>query len=298
MHPTLRPLAVAMLALATAGSCTAGTPAERLQKELVHMQYAQEPLVTHTEDGFTYTNAPQETWLGPHRFMIPANYFTDQMGPDFQGSVSMELEWPELEPLPPGRRRVMSMPEFYALVQAGLSYVDKLPWYESMEVGVNPPDDDPISRQSPAWNLPARTRGEDMHGLQRWYASEQDRQRFLALIRDQPPRRYGLPDPENIHDWYLRRDAQGHLVTHIVCAPPSVPNGLRIEGNQVVKNPGVRRNTSCDHSFAIPKYKVLVSVSYVRTLLPEWQRIEDTLRANLDRYYVGEGEGWKPWDER
>ncbi|KRG71031.1 hypothetical protein [Pseudoxanthomonas dokdonensis] len=290
-----------LAALATIPGCApAKSPEQRLQEELVYMEYAQEPLIINRdEDGYAYTNAPQETWLGPHRFMIPANYFSSQIGPDFQGGVTMELEWPALKPLPPGRRRVMSMPEFYALVQAGLTYVDKLPWYESMEAGVSPPDDDPISRQNPARQISHRTRDEeDAYGLQRWIVSEADRRRYLELIKDQQPRRYGLPARQDTPDWYLRRDAQGHLTTHIVCDNRGLPDGVKIEGERVDDDPAYSRSTSCTHYFAIPKYRTLVTVDYTRVLLKDWQRIEDTIRANLDRYYVGEGEGWKHWSQR
>ena len=68
------------------------------------MTAMQEPLVMGpTVDGYTYTNEPKLTQLGPHHFMIPANYFSDQMGPDFQGGVLLELVWPQLGPAPPGR---------------------------------------------------------------------------------------------------------------------------------------------------------------------------------------------------
>ncbi|KRG71032.1 hypothetical protein [Pseudoxanthomonas dokdonensis] len=282
------------------GCAPAKSPEQRLQEELVYMEYAQEPLIINRdEDGYAYTNAPQETWLGPHRFMIPANYFSSQIGPDFQGGVTMELEWPQLKPLPPGRRRVMSMPEFYALVRASLDYVDKLPWYESLEAGVSPPDDDPISRQDPDRQISHRTRDEEVfYGLQRWYVSEADRRRYQELTQGQDQITYGLPARRDIQDWYLRRDAQGHLLTRIKCESRALPDGVKIEGDRIVADPAYSRSTSCDHAFAIPKYKTLVYVGYNRVLLKDWQRIEDTIRANLDRYYVGEGEGWKHWSQR
>ncbi|HYP83740.1 hypothetical protein [Variovorax sp.] len=265
----------------------------KLARDLAHMQYAQEPLIINDADGYTYTNAPQETWLGPHRFMIPANYFTDQAGPDFQGGVTMEVEWPDLKPLPPGRRRVMSMPEFFALVGGGINYVDRLPWQESMENGVSPPLSTSLRRRDPVRNLAYRTRGQDVHGLQRWYVSDRDKQLFRDIVKGQEYFQYWPPRPEDIEDWYLRWDAQGQLVTRIKCTPLIQPDGLVLQDGRVVDVPEVRRSALCRHSFAIPKYKALVSLGYARVLLGEWQRIEQTYRQNLDRYYVGEGEGWK-----
>src|SRR5690606_35888263 len=45
---------------------------------------------------YTYTDAPVEARIGRHLYRIPANYFYDQMGPTFQGDVSLRMQWPDL----------------------------------------------------------------------------------------------------------------------------------------------------------------------------------------------------------
>lgn len=252
------------------------------------MTAMQEPLVTGvTVDGYTYTNEPKLTRLGPHRFMIPANYFTDQMGPDFQGGIVLELIWPKLEPLPPGRRQEMSMDEFRRQIRASIDYI-KRPLQESMDSHDKTFSDDPILQQDPMDNISQRTRGDDLLGLQRWYVSETDKARFLKLIEGQRDR-YGLPDdPWNFEDWFLLRDSEGHIQTFIRCDPQSKPDGLIIQGDTVVddENPRVAQ---CTHTFSISQYGVMLRMDYPRILMRDWARIEQRYRELLSRYYLGEG---------
>ena len=51
-----------------------------------------------TFNGHTYTSAPVEAKLGPHRFNFPANYYDDQIGPYVDGGVGITLIWPEMKP--------------------------------------------------------------------------------------------------------------------------------------------------------------------------------------------------------
>lgn len=61
---------------------------------------------------YGYNERPVEAQLGPHHLRIPANYFRDQIGPDFQGNFSLLVQWPDLEPLPPGKRSGQDMDTF------------------------------------------------------------------------------------------------------------------------------------------------------------------------------------------
>ncbi|RMH94531.1 hypothetical protein EBB59_02345 [Lysobacter pythonis] len=281
------------LALALAGllgaACAAepAPPADKKIERKIDMSTLKEPLVIGPTVGdYTYTNAPKLARLGPHRFMIPANYFTDQIGPDFQGSVSMELVWPKLEPLPPGRRREMSMNEFRRQIRAGFTYIDRRPLQEAMDSDGRSFSDDPILRQDPTDNISHRTRGEDVLGLERWYVSEADKARYLKLIEGQRDR-YAWPvNPWDIEDWFVRRDAQGHNLTFIRCDPPSKPDGLIIQGDDVVKdeNPRVAQ---CSHSFAIPEYGLSVEVDYPRVLMRDWARIEARYRELMAKFHIG-----------
>lgn len=252
------------------------------------MTSMQEPLVTGpTVGSYTFTNEPKLTRLGPHRFMIPANYFTDQIGPDFQGGVTMEMIWPKLEPLPPGRRREMSMNEFNRQIRASITYVDKRPLQEAMDTTIRTFSDDPIHKQDPVDNISHRTRGEDVFDLQRWYVSEDDKARFLKLTEGQRDR-YVLPkNPWAIEDWFVRQDSEGHVLTFIRCDPVTKPDGLIIQGDTVVED-DTPRVAQCSHAFAIPEYGVAVDASYPRVLMRDWARIEARYRELMDRYYIGD----------
>src|SRR3546814_2825438 len=46
---------------------------------------------------YGYNDRPVEAHLGPHRYLIPANYFRNQIGPDFQGNFTLLVQWPDLQ---------------------------------------------------------------------------------------------------------------------------------------------------------------------------------------------------------
>ncbi len=45
---------------------------------------------------YGYNDRPVEARRGAHRYLIPANYVRDQIGPDFQGNFSLLVQWPDL----------------------------------------------------------------------------------------------------------------------------------------------------------------------------------------------------------
>lgn len=291
MLPISRALIIG-LATAILAACAADAVPPQSKPRMTSMN---EPLIVGPTDGnFTYTNEPQLTKLGPHRFMIPANYFTDQIGPDFQGGALLELVWPKLEAAPPGWTRTTNALQQAHLIRANLDYIDRWPLQNAMDSSLRTGSDDPILRQNPTANIDYRTRMEDVLGLERWVVSEEDKARYLKLTEGQSDR-YGLPaDPWDFEDWYLRRDAQGHVLTRMRCDPPTKPDGLIIQGNALIKgeNPRV---AMCTHTFSLPKYDVILGVTYPRVLMHDWERIEARYRAVMDRYYIGtERGGSKP----
>ncbi|RMH87897.1 hypothetical protein EBB59_12210 [Lysobacter pythonis] len=251
------------------------------------MSTLKEPLVIGPTVGdYTYTNAPKLARLGPHRFMIPANYFTDQIGPDFQGGMLMELVWPKLEAAPPGRIREMNRSEQNHLIQANFDYIDRRPLQEAMDSMIKRSGDDPIQRQDPTDNISHRTRGEDVLGLERWYVSEADKARYLKLIEGQRDR-YAWPvDPLSIEDWFVRRDTQGHVLTFIRCPPRARPDGLIIQGARLVKD-GNPRVPQCSHTFSMPEYGAAVDMHYPRVLMRDWARIEARYRELMAKFHIG-----------
>lgn len=284
MSPSLRFLPFVWVTTTLLIACTSDAvpPAKRK----LAMNPLQEPLVTGpTVGGYTYTNAPQLTRLGPHRFMIPANYFTDQMGPDFQGGALLEVVWPGLKAAPPGHSRQSTVLEQQHVVRANLDYIDKQPLQAAMDTSIKTFSDDPILRLDPMDNLDQRTRVEDVFGLERWVVTDADKARYLARNGGKPE--YVLPDgPWDIEDWYVRRDAQGHILSFLTCPPLAKPDGLIIQGEGLVRdhNPQI---SSCSHSFAMPEYSTSIRASYPRVLMRDWARIESTYRELFHRTYIG-----------
>ena len=278
--------------IALLAACAADAVPPRNRPRMTAMN---EPLIVGPTDGnFTYTNEPQLTKLGPHRFMIPANYFTDQIGPDFQGGAILELVWPKLEAAPPGWTRITNALQQAHLVRANLDYIDKRPLQNAMDSSLRTGSEDPILRQDPTDNIDYRTRREDVLGLERWVVSEEDKTRYLKLTEGQRDR-YGLPaDPWDFEDWYLRRDSHGHVLTHIECAPATQPDGLIIVNDSLIRE-DTTRVALCSHAFSVPKYGVSLNVTYPRVVMHEWEHIEARYRAVMDRYYIGtERNGDKP----
>src|SRR3546814_3166574 len=77
-----------------------------------------------------------EAHLGPHRYLNPANYFRNQIGPDFQGNFTLLVQWPDLQPLPPGERSRQDMETFAKQITISPDYVDRVPMEGLLEKSI------------------------------------------------------------------------------------------------------------------------------------------------------------------
>lgn len=226
-----------------------------------------------------YNELPVEARLGPHRFRIPANYFYDQIGPDFQGGMALSLQWPDLQPLPPGKNFHDDMQTFYKAIGVHPRYIDRVPIdailnrATGQEHGWGDPTD-------PNENLELRIKGDAIYGLTPYFAdldkleahfrasgTYTNRERLLAWAKD----------------WYLAHDAQGRLATVIKCDSRERPDGLAIRENQVVES-SQAGNALCDHEMVIHDEKISVSISYSRIFLKDWKAIEERVRDIFTKY--------------
>ena len=152
-----------------------------------------------------------EFTLGQHRFALPSNYFVDERGPDFQGSVTLALLWPELTPYPPGngywKQTSGPMRHHGVLVSFNLVNVpiDSLPErYVTLEPGDNPND--------PSTNIALRIRRPEQFGLEHYIADLQKVAARSAKVFSKPPQ------PASFYigrtsDWFIGRDKQGRIRT-------------------------------------------------------------------------------------
>ncbi len=72
-------------------------PAGRLYRadEFTGQDHGLDP-ATAAYQAYGYNDRPVEARRGAHRYLIPANYVRDQIGPDFQGNFSLLVQWPDL----------------------------------------------------------------------------------------------------------------------------------------------------------------------------------------------------------
>src|SRR3546814_20121731 len=75
---------------------------------------------------YGYNDRPVEAHLGPHRYLIPANYFRNQIGPDFHGNFTLLVQWPDLQPLPPGERLRQAVATFAKQLTNSHDSVDRV----------------------------------------------------------------------------------------------------------------------------------------------------------------------------
>lgn len=259
-----RPRSPWMLAACLLAACTARTnsPENAMGLDPATAAYQQH--------GFN--ERPVEAQLGPHRLRIPANYFRDQIGPDFQGNFTLLVQWPDLEPLPPGQRSGQDMDTFDRQITIAPDYVDRVPietLLERMTVPIAPPDSPTL--QDPSARLELMLPQPERDGLTPYVVDT----KRLAAYDQAEAARLGVPvrrTPDSYQDWFIRRDAKGKLHTLIRCdlVPPS----------------GDDRRPGCTHEFVLPELKIAVTIAYGREYLPGWQRIEDRARALIAQYRI------------
>ncbi len=218
-----------------------------------------------------------EFTLGQHRFALPSNYFVDERGPDFQGSVTLALLWPELTPYPPGngywKQTSGPMRNHGVIVSFYLVNVpiDSLP---ERYVTVNRGEED----KDPGNNLALRIRRPDQFGLEHYIVDLEKKAVWLNRFPGNS-RVYAKDLPPKMRDWFVGRDANGRIRTVVKCDDARVPEGYEIRDEALVDVPGSAQWPLCDgHSFSLPEYSLDVSASYHRPILRDWQRIETEVR--------------------
>lgn len=217
-----------------------------------------------------YNERPVEARLGPHRFRIPAHYFRDQIGPDFQGNFSLLVQWPDLQPLPPGERSGQDAATLDRQIAITPRYIDRVPIEDRLEASARPlaepgtPEhDDPSKRLDLMLEQPQRD------GLTP-YLVDADR---LAAYDTARAERLGVPvrrAPASVQDWFVRRGADGRIGTLIRCDRESAS--------------GEHSRPQCTHDITIPELKIAISIDYAREYLPGWRRIEDRARELIAKY--------------
>lgn len=223
---------------------------------------------------YGYNDRLVEARLGPHRFRIPANYFRDQIGPDFQGNFSLLVQWPDLQPLPPGKRSGQDMETFDRQITIAPRYVDRVPIetrLERMTVPIAEPGaleyGDPRERLDLMQALPERDGFVP-------YVVDMDRLEEYAHRYREAIGVSTNTAPETYKDWFVRRDSGGELLTLIRC--DHEPGA------------GSDERPQCTHDLTIPELRIAVSIGYPREFLAGWRKIEERARTLLAQYRVAQ----------
>lgn len=219
---------------------------------------------------YGYNERPVEARLGPHRFRIPANYFRDQIGPDFQGNFSLLVQWPDLQPLPPGERSGQAMATFDRQVTIAPRYVDRVPIETLLERMTRPMSEpDRIEAQDPRERLDLMQAQPEHDGLMPHVVDTHRLEDYARRYREA----IGVPtniSPETYKDWFVRRDSEGGLLTVIRCDHEP--------------ETGSEERPQCTHDFTVPELRIAVSIDYPREFLAGWRKIEERARALLTHY--------------
>src|SRR5690606_20750683 len=184
---------------------------------------------------YGYNDRPVEARLGPHRYPIPANYFRDQIGPDFQGNFSLLLQWPDLKPLPPGERSRQDMETFAKQITISPDYIDRVPMEGLLEKSIQSHSaKDSLAYQNPRERLDLRDAQAPVFGLVPYHVNH-DR---LAAYEKQQEQVFGFPSNarlEDTWDWYVARDAKGAVSTVSKCDSLLQHDGFIIQGERVIR---------------------------------------------------------------
>jgi hypothetical protein len=233
------------------------------------------------QDPFNTPPPLMDTCLGPYTLRIPANYFGDQMGPNFDGSFGLYLEYPTLEPFAPGERSHLSLDVATRTVNIGYSYLDRMDTHEYLRRQHTP---DPGEEENPEERLDDRIQGEPAYGLTPYYA---DLPKFMQYYREKGYRESApVMQAEHHEDWYVKRNEKGEIETLIKCTSREVTQS----GVAYVEGKLVRSKEDalpvCKHFFIIPELKLVVDIRYVRFALPDWKRIEDRARIAVHQFML------------
>jgi len=220
-----------------------------------------------------------EACLGPYLLRIPANYFDDQMGPNFDGSFGLYVEYPDLNAFAPGERSPLTLDVATRTVNIGYRYLDRVDPEEYLRRQYTAGS---AGSDAPETNIDTRIKGEEKDGLTPYYADVAAyRAHYLAQ---------GLKPANSImnasyyQDWYVRRDAQGRIDTIIKCTSREVESsGVEYRAGKLVRST-TQELPACKHVFVVPDMKVAVEIDYVRVALKDWKKIDARARSALKEF--------------
>ena len=206
--------------------------------------------------------------VGPYQLELPQNYFSTQMGPEHDGSFSLALEYPSLQPFKPGERMNLTVDVSIRTVRLSYMYIGQPDVWDVMQRRYTPR---PGRRDDPAASLEGRVQGDAVHGLVPYYV-DMDSVRAYHRAR-------GLPEtapvmkPDYHYDWYVSRDDVGRVDQLVRCTPREITeSGVEYRDGKMVKK-RVNGFAECQQTFVIEELNTIVDIQYPREGLAKWQEI-------------------------
>lgn len=275
MHLPKLPVAVCLMALLLGACAQAETPREP-PRLLTNEQGCSITIDNQPINAYQVPSPMERACVGPYLLKLPLNYFSTQMGPQHDGSFSLALEYPSLQPFKPGERMNITVDVSIRTVRLSYMYIDRIDVWDVMQRRYTPR---PGRIDDPAASLEGRIRGDVVHGLVPYYV---DMDKVRAYHRGR-----GLPDtapvmkPDYHYDWYVARDDVGRVDQLVRCTPREITeSGVEYRDGKLVKK-RIIGFAECQQTFVIEELNTIVDVKYPREGLPQWKQIAARARALL-----------------
>ena len=223
--------------------------------------------------------------VGPYALVLPQNFFSTQTGPQHDGSFSLALEYPSLEPFKPGERDNLSVDVSIRTVSIRFGYISGPEPEEVLRRSYTPMS---FERENPAKSLQARMQGDVVYGLTPYYL---DMRKVHAYQRAHGWRE--TPSDQDdvfLTDWFVSRDRTGAIDQIIKCTRREITeSGVEYRNGKMVKNNviGVAR---CEQTFFIEAMSTIVQLKYPREGMANWRQIKARATALLVDNSVEESE--------
>ncbi|MFG6110906.1 hypothetical protein [Stenotrophomonas nematodicola] len=232
----------------------------------------------------------KQACLGPYLLAFPQNYFYNQIGTEHDGSYSLALEYPSLQPFKPGERMGLTADVSARTVMVKYTYIDGGDARDALTATYVPME---YQRGMPQETLDGRTKGTPSDGLTPYYV---DMEKVRAHYRMQGLRETAPVMNASFHtDWFIARNEDGEVSTVIKCAPREVAAaGVASRQAKAVKSEGVGV-PRCSQTFMNLELDTLITVRYPREGLTRWRKIEQRATELLARSITVERKEAQPW---
>jgi len=227
--------------------------------------------------------------LGPNTYALHRNFFYFQNAPSAEpsdGTVSISLQWPCMEPLPQGFNFADNADSSKRAILITVRHLNpgRITVPEAMRRSILPLDPQNDEQEAdPLESLDQRFKGDAIYGgLTPYFANLDAIERYLLARHPSNAQAHSRENARLLgKDWYIQHKSTDFPSSVIKCDNREIADGLIVDGNAVADDPTVQRRASCNHQFALPDRELVIEMSYARAFLPDWQRLEQRVDALL-----------------